>query len=156
MPTSKLAQLSKVGLEYFEHGHGPERIVLIHGFQASARIWAMVQEALPADRYTTIAINNRGAGNSDAPPNESDFGVQPFAADAHELVLRLGWDQFTLVGHSLGGATVAQQVWPKTDERKLGLPTDASRGLSKLGWLKALKNSARNCSLKRSVRLKFF
>ena len=108
MPTSKLAQLSKVRLEYFEHGHGPERIVLIHGFQASARIWAMVQEALPADRYTTIAINNRGAGNSDAPPNESDFGVQPFAADAHELVLRLGWDQFTLVGHSLGGATVAQ------------------------------------------------
>jgi hypothetical protein len=33
-----LAQLSKVQLEYFPHGHGPERIVFIHGFQASARI----------------------------------------------------------------------------------------------------------------------
>ncbi|HEY2707541.1 MAG TPA: alpha/beta hydrolase [Caulobacteraceae bacterium] len=102
------AQLSKVRLEYFQHGHGPERVVLIHGFQASAPIWRLVQEALPADRYTSIAINNRGAGGSEAPPREEDFSVQIFAADAFELVTQLGWRDFTLVGHSLGGATVAQ------------------------------------------------
>jgi branched-chain amino acid transport system permease protein len=102
------AQLSKVTLEYFPHGHGPERIVLIHGFQASARIWRLVQEALPADRYSTIAINNRGAGDSEAPPSEHDLSVPHFAADAFELVSQLGWKDFTLVGHSLGGATVAQ------------------------------------------------
>jgi pimeloyl-ACP methyl ester carboxylesterase len=83
-------------------------VVLIHGFQASARIWQMVQQALPADRYTSIAINNRGAGASEAPPSEHDYGVPIFAADAFELVNQLGWDRFTLVGHSLGGATVAQ------------------------------------------------
>jgi branched-chain amino acid transport system permease protein len=103
-----LAQLSKVKLEYFPHGHGPERIVFVHGFQASARIWQMVQEALPADRYSTIAINNRGAGASEAPLSEHDFSVPHFAADAFELVNQLGWKDFTLVGHSLGGATVAQ------------------------------------------------
>jgi len=102
------AQLSKVRLEYFPHGDGPERVVLIHGFQASARIWRLTQEALPADRYTSIAINNRGAGGSDAPPDEADFSVPIFAADAFELVSQLGWRDFTLVGHSLGGATVAQ------------------------------------------------
>ncbi|HXQ46309.1 MAG TPA: alpha/beta hydrolase, partial [Caulobacteraceae bacterium] len=102
------AQLSKVRLEYFPHGEGSERVVFIHGFQASAKIWRMVQQALPADRYTSVAINNRGAGNSEAPPREADFGVQPFAADAVELVGQLGWRDFTLVGHSMGGATVAQ------------------------------------------------
>lgn len=102
------AQLSKVRLEYFQHGDGPERVVLIHGFQASAAIWRLVQEALPADRFTSIAINNRGAGGSEAPPREADFSVQIFAADAFELVNQLGWRSFTLVGHSLGGATVAQ------------------------------------------------
>ena len=102
------AQLSKVQLEYFQHGEGPERVVLIHGFQASAAIWRLVQEALPADRYTSIAINNRGAGGSEAPPREEDFSVQIFASDAFELVNALGWRDFTLVGHSLGGATVAQ------------------------------------------------
>jgi non-heme chloroperoxidase len=102
------AQLSHVRLEYFPHGHGAERVVFIHGFQASAPIWRMVQESLPADRYQSIAINNRGAGASEAPPNETDFTVQIFAADAFELVSQLGWTDFTLVGHSMGGATVAQ------------------------------------------------
>ena len=46
------AQLSKVRLEYFPHGHGPERVVFIHGYQASAPIWRMVQAALPAERYS--------------------------------------------------------------------------------------------------------
>lgn len=103
-----VAQLSKVRLEYFPHGDGPERVVFIHGFQASARIWQMTQEALPADRYQSIAINNRGAGGSEAPPDEADFSIQHFAADAFELVTQLGWRDFTLVGHSMGGPTATQ------------------------------------------------
>lgn len=102
------AQLSKVRLEYIAYGQGPERILFIHGFQASARIWEKVQNALPAERYTSVALNNRGAGKSDAPPHESDYGVPIFAADAFELARALGWERFTLVGHSLGGATAAQ------------------------------------------------
>jgi branched-chain amino acid transport system permease protein len=103
-----IAQLSKVKLEYLPHGEGPERVVFIHGFQASARIWRMTQEALPADRYQSIAINNRGAGASEAPPDEADFSIQHFAADASELVSQLGWRDFTLVGHSMGGPTATQ------------------------------------------------
>ncbi|HEY3800612.1 MAG TPA: alpha/beta hydrolase [Caulobacteraceae bacterium] len=102
------AQLSKGKLEYFQYGHGQERVVFVHGFQASAPIWRMVAEALPADRYTSIAINNRGAGNSEAPPDEADFGCKPFSDDAFELLTQLGWRDFTLAGHSMGGATVAQ------------------------------------------------
>ena len=101
------AQLSTVRLEYFAHGQGAERVVFIHGFQASAPIWRMTQQALPAERYSSIAINNRGAGASDAPPDEADFSVEIFAEDAYELVTQLGWRDFTLVGHSMGGATVA-------------------------------------------------
>ena len=103
-----IAQLSKVKLEYLPHGDGPERVMFIHGFQASARIWRMTQEALPADRYQSIAINNRGAGASEAPPDEADFSIQHFAADAFELVSQLGWRDFTLVGHSMGGPTATQ------------------------------------------------
>ena len=104
------AQLSAVTLEYFQHGSGEERVMFIHGFQASGRIWHAVQTALPEGRYTSVAVNNRGAGASAAPDEESAFGVQPFAADALELAAQLGWDSFTLVGHSLGGATVAQMA----------------------------------------------
>lgn len=103
-----IARLSRVGLEYFEHGHGPEVVVFVHGYQASARIWHGVQQALPADRYRSVAINNRGAGASEAPPDESDFTIDCFASDVFELVTQLGLTRFTLVGHSMGGATVAR------------------------------------------------
>src|SRR5262245_32559101 len=53
-----------------------------------------------------------------------------------------------------GVETAAQQVWAKTAERMLGDPEEASRGLSKLAWLNALKISVRNCSLNRSFKLK--
>ena len=102
------AQLSRVRMHYYEHGSGPEQVVFVHGFQASGRIWQLVQEALPQERYHSIAVNNRGAGQTEAPPDESDYGVGHFASDAYELVTQLGLRDFTLVGHSLGGATVAQ------------------------------------------------
>ena len=103
-----IARLSEVSLEYFEQGEGPNVVVFVHGYQASARVWHGVQQALPAQQYRSIAINNRGAGATEAPPNESDFTIQKFAADAFELVSQLGLARFTLVGHSMGGATVAQ------------------------------------------------
>lgn len=101
-------QLPEVRLEYFEHGHGPRTVVFVHGYQASARIWHRVQRALPADAYRSIAVNNRGAGASYAPPEERDFTIQKFASDLHALVQTLGLTRFTLVGHSMGGTTVAQ------------------------------------------------
>src|SRR2546429_8448514 len=54
----------------------------------------------------------------------------------------------------VGGATVAQHAWPKTEDVMAGLPAEASRGLSKFAWFRALKASARNCSFTRSVTLK--
>jgi pimeloyl-ACP methyl ester carboxylesterase len=102
------AKLSKVRLEYFPHGEGAERVVFVHGFRASARIWNPTQAALPSDRYASIAINHRGAGGSDAPADEADYSIPIFAEDAFELVSQLGWRDFTLVGHSLGGGTAAQ------------------------------------------------
>jgi len=127
------AQLFKVRLEYFAHGQGPERVVFIHGFQASARIWRMTQEMLSAERYSSIAINNRGAGGSDAPPDETDFSIPIFAADAFELVSQLGWRDFTLVGHSMGGPTATQFALDHPELLKSLIlldPADPDGGLS--------------------------
>ena len=104
------AQVGPVRLHYYERGDeasSDETVVFVHGFQASARIWQAMQALLP-ETYHSIAVNNRGAGESDAPPNDEDFGCGPFAADLYGLVTQLGLRRFTLVGHSMGGATVAQ------------------------------------------------
>lgn len=101
------ADLNSVRMQYSETGVGPERVLFVHGFQSSGRIWEPVQQRLPP-RLRTIAVYNRGAGETTAPPDESDFSCQHFADDLYQLAGALGWTRFTLVGHSMGGATAMQ------------------------------------------------
>jgi pimeloyl-ACP methyl ester carboxylesterase len=104
------AQVGPVRLHYYERGDEAgtsETIVFVHGFQASARIWQAMQDLLPST-YHSIAVNNRGAGETDAPPEDDAFGCKPFADDIYALVTQLGLRRFTMVGHSMGGATAAQ------------------------------------------------
>ena len=58
-------QAGDVKLQYFEHGEGPELLVLVHGYRSSGRIWQLMQEAMDPTRFRTLAISNRGAGDSD-------------------------------------------------------------------------------------------
>ena len=95
-------------LQYFQHGTGAEEIVLVHGYSSSGRIWRLAQEALDPDHFHTTAISNRGAGDSARSPLESDHTAESFARDLFLAIQALGLRDFTLVGHSMGGATVTQ------------------------------------------------
>jgi branched-chain amino acid transport system permease protein len=108
MVQAHFIQSETLRLQYFEHGHGPKTLVLVHGYQTSGRIWKLTQEALDPARYRTIAISNRGAGDSARGTSEADYTVPAFAGDLWHAVEALGVHDFTLVGHSMGGATVTQ------------------------------------------------
>lgn len=101
-------QAGDVKLQYFAHGEGPEVLVLVHGYRSSGRIWRLMQEALDTTRFRSIALNNRGAGDSARTASEADYTVESFAHDLYAAVQALGLRDFTLVGHSMGGATVTQ------------------------------------------------
>src|SRR5947208_16131153 len=55
-----------------------------------------------------------------------------------------------------GSEAETQQVRPKRLLWMLVEPPVALRGFSQFAWLRTLKNSAGNCSLKRSVMAKYF
>jgi pimeloyl-ACP methyl ester carboxylesterase len=103
-----LVQAGAVKLQYFEHGTGPEQLVLVHGYQSSGRIWRLVQETLDPTRFRSLALSNRGAGDSERTAAEADYTVESFARDLFAATQALGRRDFTLVGHSMGGATVTQ------------------------------------------------
>ncbi len=106
---SKFVQAGNVRLQYYEEGNGPETMVLVHGYASSAILWKYTIEALAeSGRFRIIAINNRGAGDSDRTASEDDYTVQNFARDLHNAVSALGLNDFILVGHSMGGATVTE------------------------------------------------
>ncbi len=75
-------------------------MVLIHGYQASGRIWRLTQEALPTEQFRTVAFSNRGAGDSDHTAAEDDYSIPALANDLHEAIAALGLGDFTLVGLS--------------------------------------------------------
>ena len=106
---SAFVQAGDVRLQYFEDGNGPETMVLVHGYASSAILWKYTIEALAeSGKYRVIALNNRGAGDSDRTSSEEDYTVQNFAKDLYNAVSALGMSDFILVGHSMGGATVTQ------------------------------------------------
>jgi branched-chain amino acid transport system permease protein len=111
-------QAGAVRLQCFVHGTGSETIVFVHGYEASGRIWRMVQAALDPTRYRTIALSNRGAGDSDRSPREEDYFIESFAADLYAAVQAEGLRDFTLVGHSMGGATVTSYALDHQDTLK--------------------------------------
>ena len=120
---SKFVQAGQVRLEYFEQGHGLDTLVLVHGYSSSAAIWRYTLEYLAEDRFRVIVLNNRGAGqsdraSSDGPFNEEDYSVETFAVDLFNAVDALKLEGFTLVGHSMGGATVAQFALEHQDRIK--------------------------------------
>ena len=115
---SKFVQAGPVKLQYFEHGHGLDLLVFVHGYASSAAIWRYTLENLSPDRFRVIVLNNRGAGESDRTPNEADYSVETFADDLFNVAEALRLDGFTLVGHSMGGGTVAQFALEHQDRIK--------------------------------------
>ena len=109
---SKFVQAGPVRLQYFESVPSletPETVVLVHGYASNAPIWRYTFDRLASSGgFRVIALNNRGAGDSDRTALESDYSVESFAVDLQNAVEALELSRFTLVGHSMGGATVTQ------------------------------------------------
>lgn len=79
-------------------GSGPA-VVLLHGWTLDRRMWTLQARAL-AGRFTLIAIDRRGFGQSTAPADRARE-----VADLERLADRLGLVRFHLVGMSQAGAT---------------------------------------------------
>jgi pimeloyl-ACP methyl ester carboxylesterase len=96
-------------------GSGPP-VVLIHGMVNSSRHWRDVAERL-ADRYTVIAPDLIGHGDSATP--RGDYSLGAHAAAIRDLLTAIGIQQATIVGHSLGGGVAMQFFWqfPERVER---------------------------------------
>jgi pimeloyl-ACP methyl ester carboxylesterase len=88
-------------------GRGPIKVVVIHGWFWDHRVFTPIFDGLDAASCTYAFIDIRGYGNSRDVPGEYTIGEM--AADAIALADQLGWHEFHVVGHSMGGKA-AQKV----------------------------------------------
>jgi pimeloyl-ACP methyl ester carboxylesterase len=81
-------------------------LLLLHGFNQTARSWDEFAERMAADGFRTIAIDQRGHGDTDRPP-DGDYGREAMADDAARLADELGIARFAVVGMSMGAVHAA-------------------------------------------------
>lgn len=90
---------NEVHLFYVEHGHG-EAVIFIPGLGGDHYLWHRQLPAFAA-HFRAIAIDNRGAGQSDKP--DVPYTIEQMADDVASLMDALGIERAHLVGASMGG-----------------------------------------------------
>jgi pimeloyl-ACP methyl ester carboxylesterase len=96
-----------VQIRYLVAGHG-EPVILVHGWSASAEMWATLMTELSKD-HQVIAMDCRGHGKSDKPHDPSQYGME-MAQDVIRLMDHLGLKKAHVVGYSMGGGIVVKAV----------------------------------------------
>ncbi len=102
-------------IAYREGGSGPA-LVLIHGITSSSATWERVMPCL-ARHFTVIAPDLIGHGESDKP--RGDYSLGAHASNIRDLMVVLGHERASVVGHSLGGGIAMQFAYqfPERCER---------------------------------------
>jgi pimeloyl-ACP methyl ester carboxylesterase len=111
---------------YRQAGSGPV-IVLVHGITSSSATWDRVIGHL-AKRFTVLAPDLLGHGESAKP--RGDYSLGAYASGVRDLLVTLGHERATFVGHSLGGG-VAMQLAYQFPERAERLVLVDSGGLGR-------------------------
>jgi len=107
-------------------GEGPA-VVLVHGLTGSSTTWREVMPKL-AERHLVLAPDLLGHGESAKP--RGDYSLGAHASGVRDLMVALGIERATFVGHSLGGG-VAMQLAYQFPQRCERLVLVASGGLGK-------------------------
>ena len=95
-------------------GSGDHRVIALHGWFGSALGWGHLADYLNPAQFTYVFPDLRGYGSRRDEPGE--FTMAEAAADALRLADDLGWDRFSLIGHSMSGVAV-QHVLARAPHR---------------------------------------
>jgi len=96
-------------LYYEDKGHGPETLVMMHGWTSSHDIYRKPVEETLQDQARCILYDHRGHGGS----RKANIGkptMETLACDLHEMIEGLGLSNITLLGWSMGAAVVFNYV----------------------------------------------
>ncbi|MFJ5772807.1 alpha/beta fold hydrolase [Streptomyces sp. NPDC093094] len=112
------------------HGEGAHKVFAVHGWFADRSAYAAVVPDLDVTSFQYALVDLRGYGR--AADAQGSWTTGEAALDLVELADRLGWERFSVVGHSMGGA-VAQRllaVAPQRLRRIAGVSPVPASGLA--------------------------
>jgi len=105
LPTASTAQVRGYALRVWEWpsiGDPVRTAVLIHATGFHSRTWDPVVQLLPED-WRVFALDMRGHGASQAPPDKAGADWREMAADLNEWLAQRELTDVVAAGHSMGG-----------------------------------------------------
>ncbi|MDH6124430.1 alpha/beta hydrolase [Kitasatospora sp. GP82] len=85
-------------------GTGEHRVIVLHDWFGTSAGWGPFLDHLDGEAFSYAFLDYRGYGRrADVP---GDFTLAEIAGDTLDLADQLGWESFSLVGHSMGGKAV--------------------------------------------------
>ncbi|QSB17970.1 alpha/beta fold hydrolase [Pseudomonas sp. 15A4] len=96
-------RLSLPHIELAAHLFGPQDgipVIALHGWLDNANSFARLAPKLEGLRI--LALDMAGHGHSDHRPPGSAYGLPDYAHDVLQVAGQMGWERFSLLGHSLG------------------------------------------------------
>jgi haloacetate dehalogenase len=105
---------------YRRYGRGPA-ILMVHGFPRTSLMWRFLAPKL-AEEHTVICVDLRAYGRSGIPASTEDhasYSKRAMARELNEVMAKLGYPTFTLIGHDRGGRVSYRLAldYPKSVER---------------------------------------
>ncbi|RLU83642.1 alpha/beta hydrolase [Streptomyces griseocarneus] len=88
-------------------GTGAHKVLVLHDWFGTSAAWGPFLDHLDPETFGYAFLDYRGYGDRRETPGE--FTLAEIAADGLALADQLGWETFSVVGHSMGGKA-AQRV----------------------------------------------
>ncbi|WP_241119759.1 alpha/beta fold hydrolase, partial [Achromobacter xylosoxidans] len=85
-------------------GHGPHPVIVLHGWFGDAHAFEPIEPWLSGADFSYVFMDYRGYGGMREAAGE--HSIDEIAADALALADALGFERFSLVGHSMGGMAI--------------------------------------------------
>ncbi len=118
-----------MGGAYIKVGSGDHHVLALHGWFGSALGWGHLPEYLNTADFTYVFTDLRGYGSRRGEPGE--YTMAEAADDAIAFADDLGWDRFSLIGHSMSGVAVQHALLqaPRRIRRLVGVAPIPASGL---------------------------
>ncbi|MEW2175947.1 alpha/beta hydrolase [Streptomyces sp. NPDC005406] len=111
------------------YGDGPHKVIAVHGWFADRSAYGPVVPDLDLASFQYAVVDLRGYG--EARDADGAYTTAEGAADVLALADRLGWDRFSLIGHSMGGSVIQRTLAaaPQRVRRIVGVSPVPASGL---------------------------
>lgn len=95
-------------LGYSTYGSGAEKVLVLHDWMGNAHNYDLMIPFLDTQTFTYVFADVRGYGKSADLTGE--YTAPEVATDAFHVADALGWDRFSLIGHSMTGMVVQRML----------------------------------------------